>query len=908
MSRLHGALARLRLLFAPRAAEARMEEEFRFHLEMEAEKHARAGLPPDEARRRAAAAFGRVDTHREVMRDGRGLDLRGGWALDLTLGWRALRKYPLINTVTGVAIAFAIAVAAIVNEGVTQVLHPRLPLPEGDRVVGLRLWNAASGEQEWRSLHYYARWRGALRTLPELGAFTEGLRSLGDRPGGATPAMAAAITASGFRVARAAPQLGRAFTDADERPGAPPVVILAYHVWQQRFAGDPNIVGRSVRLGGEPHTVIGVMPEGFLFPIRHELWTPLRTAPAGYEPGEGPPVWLLGRLAPGATLDDARRELDLLGTRSARDLPPAWAQVRPRVMPYADLVMGLDSEGHAAFWSIQLFTVLLLVLASANVALLVFARAATREGEIVVRTALGATRRRIVAQLFAESLVLSAIAGGVALAVANFGMGWAQRVVLSEVVRTPFWFRDSLSASTVAYGVLLAILSAVIAGALPGAKVTRALAGRLRAAGAGGGGLRLGRAWGVVIAAQVTVAVLFPVTTYFLLRDLSAYRSLDLGYAAEEYVVARLGVDVAEGAPVVASPSADSVRAERAAAIYRTLRERVAAQPGVTAVTFTDRVPGMWHPRVRVEVEAAGTPMPDSIARKSLSVAFVDADYFAALGAGVRSGRGFRPADLGARANVVVVNASFVRHFAQGRDPVGWRLRYPNPEAPQEPRRPDQPPGPWYEIVGVVPDLAMHSGGRDPRPHVAAGLYHVAEPGRRPTVHMAVRVRGRNETFVSQLHHAATSVDPSLRVEASFPAHRITEHEQRLSINLLRLSAVLGAMALLVSVAAIYAVTAFDVGRRTREIGVRVALGSDRRRIVGSVLARPLVPVGSGVLVGTVLTMLFVSSDHDLGFTPAIAVAVLAYDALMLAVCTLGCAAPARRALRIDPMQVLKAE
>lgn len=904
MSRLHGALARLRLLLARRAAEARMEEEFRFHLAMEAEKHVRSGLPPDEARRRAALAFGRAEAHREAMRHGRGPDWRGGWPLDLRLGWRALRRYPLLNLVTGVAIAFAIAVAAVVNEAVTQVLDPRLPLPEGSRLVGVRLWNAASSEEVRRSLHYHDRWRGTLRTVTELGAFTEGLRSLGDRPGGASPVSSAVVTASAFRVARVAPQLGRAFTEADERPGAPPVMILAHHVWRERFAGDPHIVGRSLRLGGEPHTVIGVMPAGFRFPIRHELWTPLRAAPAGYEPGEGPPVRLLGRLAPGATLDDARRELELSGTRSARDLPPAWAQVRPRVMPYADLVMGLDAERYAAFWSVRLFTVLLLLLASANVALLVFARAATRDGEIVVRTALGATRGRIVAQLFAESLVVCAIAGAVGLAVADLGLGWAQRVVMAEVLRTPFWFRDSLSASTVAYGVALAVLAAAIAGALPGAKVTRALAGRLRAAGTGGGGLRLGRGWGVVIAAQVTVAVLFPVTTYFFLRDLSAYRSLDLGYAAEEYVVARLGVDVSGEA----SPASDGARAARAAAIYRTLRQRVAEQPGVVAVTFADRVPGSWHPRVRVEVDAGGAAMPDSIARKSLSVASVDADYFAALGAGVRAGRGFRPADLRAASGVVVVNESFVRHYARGRDPVGWRLRYPNPEAPEEPRRPDQRPGPWYEIVGVVPDLAMHSGGRDPRPHVGAGLYHVAEPGTRPPVHVAVRVRGRNEAFVSRLYLAAASVDPSLRVEAAFPAHRITEHEQRLAITLLRLSVALGAMALLVSVAAIYAVTAFDVGRRTREIGVRVALGSGRRRIVGAVLARPLAQVGAGVLVGTVLTLLFVSSDHDHRLTPAVAAAVLAYDALMLAVCMLGCAAPARRALRVDPMQVLKAE
>src|SRR5687768_15999666 len=194
-------------------------------------------------------------------------------ALDLKLGWRALLKYPVLNLVAGVAIAFAIACAALVFEGVTQVLHPRLPLPDGDRVVGIRLWNTAASRSEQQSLYYYVNWRNELRSIAELGAFSENIYNLADSAGGgAAPASVAAITVAGFRVARVAPLHGRAFIEADERRGAPPVTILGYRIWQQRFAGDSNIVGRNVRLGGQSHTVVGVMPEGFSYPIRHNMW------------------------------------------------------------------------------------------------------------------------------------------------------------------------------------------------------------------------------------------------------------------------------------------------------------------------------------------------------------------------------------------------------------------------------------------------------------------------------------------------------------------------------------------------------------------------------------------------------------------------------------------------------------
>ena len=822
-------------------------------------------------------------------------------ALDLRLGWRAVSKYPVLNLVAGVAIAFAVACAALVFEGVTQVLHPRLRLPDGDRVVGIRLWNAVSSRVEEQSLYYYASWRTELRSITDLGAFSESIYNVADSAGGgAAPAGVAAITASGFRVARVAPLRGRAFIDADERRGAPPVTILGYRIWQQRFAGDSNIVGRGVRIGGQLHTVIGVMPEGFAYPIRSNMWIPLQVGATGHVPGRGPSIRMVGRLAPGARLDDARKELTVLGARAARGLSAEYESVRPQVMPYAKSVVYVPTDFGVGFRSANLATMLLLVLACGNVALLVFARAATRDTELVVRQALGATRGRIIAQLFVESLVLGTIASVVGLAVANFGMKWAYTLVQAAVMRPPFWFRDTLSATTLAYGAALAVLSAAITGALPAARLTRDLGMQLRGSAAGVGGLRLGRALGVMMTAQVAVAVLFPVSTYYLRRDVLAYRSLDLGYPADEYVAARLGIDAAFQTAST-SPAIDSATA---ASFFRTLRQRVEEQPGVTAVTFASALPGMWHPRVRIEIDAAGTLLSDTLFKGGVTVASVDVNYFEAMQGRVRLGRGFQRADLLPEAGPVVVNESFVTYRLRGRNPIGWRLRYPNPDEPGARKRPDQEPGPWHEIVGVVKDLPMTNGG-DPRPYPGAGFYHPMEPGLRSPVYMVVHVKGRHKTFIEQLHAAVTSIDPRLRVEGVFQPTTVAQGELVLPTALFRLSIVLSAMALLISSAALYAVTSFTVRRRTQEIGIRMALGSDPQRVLALILKRPFLQVASGVLVGTVLTLAYAIGS---GITASILLAVLTYGTLMLLVCMVGCAAPAIRALRIKPMQALRTE
>jgi predicted permease len=897
----HGIRARLRLLFRG-PAEARMEEELAFHLEMETEKNLRAGMSPAQARRQAVLAFGGVEGHKEALRDGRTFAWAGGLSLDLKLGIRMLRKYPGLTAVGGLAMAFAIWVGAGTFELLSQVLHPGLPLPESGRIVGIQNWDASASAARSPSPRDFEAWREELRTVADVGAFRSAQRNL-LAPGSVTgPVAVAEMSAAGFRVAGVQPLLGRTLADADERPNAPPVAVLGHAVWQRRFGGDPDVVGRAVHLGNAVYTVAGVMPPGFGFPVAHELWIPLRrtTADAGTDPWPG--VRVFGRLADGASLRQARAELAAAGTRAAADHPQTHANLRPRVEPYKQSISGITGLQSLGLLSVNVFMVMLLVVVCGNVALLIFARAATREGEIVVRNALGASRGRIVVQLFSEALVLAGVAAAVGLAAAGAGLRLAFRMLeqVSQGAPLPFWFHPGLSGRTVLYALALAGLGAVVAGVVPALKVTRGLGTGLRQATAGGGGFRFGGVWTGVIIIQVAVTVLFPVLAFFTQRDMASLRSLRAGFAEGEYLSARLEMDH-EPAPGAAADSTDAARRSRYAALYGELERRLEADPAVAGVTFADALPRMYHRWHVAEVDGGGAAAPEpGAAGHRVSTASVDTEFFPVLRTPVLAGRGFHAGDAAPDARVVIVNQSFVDRVLGGRNPLGRRVRYVDGEEDAAGVGVDAP---WHEIVGVVGDLGMDFGEKP----TVAGVYHPVAPGGALPAYLAVQVRGGPQAFAPRLRAHAAAVDPALRLHDVVPVATLSNGEIRFLRTWFWLIVAVSALAILLALAGIYAVMAFTVAQRTREIGIRVALGADARRIVVAIFRRPLTQVAAGILAGGILTVCLPAflGGH---LTTAMAGVVGMTMVLMAAVCLLACIVPTRRALRVEPMDALRAE
>jgi putative ABC transport system permease protein len=837
-----------------------------------------------------------------------------GFSLDLKLGGRMLVKYPGLTIVGGLAMAFAICVGTVIFEVLGLFLHPMLPLPAGDRIVQIRNWDVAANRPEQRALHDFVVWRGALRSVTEFGAWRDVTRNLIVADGDARPIEVAEITASGFRIAEGAPLLGRVLVPADEQAGAPPVAVLGYDVWRTRFASDPNVLGRTVQLGNEHATVVGVMREGFAFPVSHELWMPLRTDILDQAPRSGPAITVFGVLAPGVTLETAQAELTTLGRRAAIELPATHEHLQPRVAPYAKLFFSAPSgEELGILFSIYVFAVMLLVLVCANVALLLFARAATRESDLVLRSALGASRSRIVAQMFAEALALGSVAAVIGLVAAHFVLrSWGVEFLEVNLGRLPFWYDLRLSPGTVLFAIGLTVLGSAIAGVMPALKVTRGMGSRLKQAAAGAGGLQFGGVWTAVIVVQVAITVAFPAIVYVEQWEMRHIQTFDAGFADEEYLAVRIEIDV----PVVPGANADSPRLARRASFASTvedLRQRVAAEPGVAGVTFVDRLPRTARPQYDIELSddsmVTGQSARDASANsrpplREVTLAGIEPSYFDVLEAPILAGRAFNAGDLAPGARVAIVDQGFVDQVLQGRNPIGQQVRFV--EDGDDAAAKDS--NPWYEVVGVVKELGMGSPTRKGR---AAGFYLPVTPDRFDRVYMMVHVRRDPMRLGPQLREIAAAVEPTLRLSEFQRVDEVTNDVLWVVGLWLRVTILMTAIALLLSLTGIYAVLSFTVSRRTREIGVRVALGASRQRVVGAIFRRPLIQVGLGILAGGALIAAAGSIETEMpGLSGELSLKqvaiILGYATLMLGVCLLACVVPTRRALGVEPTIALR--
>jgi hypothetical protein len=554
----------------------------------------------------------------------------------------------------------------------------------------------------------------------------------------------------------------------------------------------------------------------------------------------------------------------------------------------------------------------------------------------VVRTALGASRGRIVGQMFAEALVLGGIAAIVGITAADLALRtWGVMFLETNLGRLPFWFDLSLSPRAFAAAIVLTVAGAAVAGIMPALKITRRMGDRLKQTTAGSGGLQFGGVWTVVIVAQVAATVIFPALVYTEQSMMRGVQDFDPGFASEQY----LAVQVERDYPVDGAPDVDAATRERNARLAATLEElrrRVAAQPGVAGVTFTEDLPTTNHPGKIIEMgydldsSNVASAKPDGGASPSAggsnaeppfrqaTIAAIDPSYFQVLDAPILAGRGFTTADAVSGARVAIVDQGFVDQILHGRNAVGQqvRFRYPGPSPRRwAPGNPDDSAGPgdWYEVIGVVRELGV---GAPTQPGRAAGFYIPATPDVFDEVYMMVRARsGDPMTLAPQVREVAAAIDPALRLVKVQRGNQANNDIVWVMGLWLRITAVLSSVALVLSLAGIYAVLSFTVARRTREIGVRVALGASRRRVVAATFRRPALQVAGGIIVGTAIIITaaslikyteFPGSESDLTLQGM--ALIIGYGILMLGVCMLGCVAPTRRALNIEPTAALRTE
>src|SRR3954463_4650402 len=410
-----------------------MEAEFRFHMELRAEDLVREGLAPAEAARRARLEFGSAPSFADRGRDARGLrafDSLRLSVLDLKLGGRMLVKHPALTVIATIAVAYAVAVGTVGFEIARQALWPTIPLPDGNAIVALQNWNVADNASVPASRRDYALWRDGLSTITDLSAVDVEERSIAVGTGTGQPETVANVTASTFALTRVPALMGRTLLAADERGDAEEVVVVAYDFWKNQLAGATDAVGRVIRISGTPVTIVGVMPRGYGFPQRNGVWRPLHLERI---PEARPSLrYVFGRLAPGRSRDETKAQVAAIGSRTATMFPETRKNVRLQVLSLPDAVSYWDDDLPWMLASMNVFLVLLAALLCGNVAMFLFARAVSRERELLVRAALGASRGRLILQLFAEALVLSAVGAVVGLTVVRFVLARAWTMIEAQ--------------------------------------------------------------------------------------------------------------------------------------------------------------------------------------------------------------------------------------------------------------------------------------------------------------------------------------------------------------------------------------------------------------------------------------------------------------------------------------------
>jgi putative ABC transport system permease protein len=856
-------------LFRSSTLDADMDEEMRFHVEMQAERLMRErGLGEQEARRQAFVAFGGVEKFKEEGRDTRGVQWLDAIRQDGRLAIRMLVKYPALTLIGGFAMAVAIAIGSLTFEAVSETLDTTIPIGDGHRLVAIQFATDAQGQPERRVLRDFVEWREGLQTVQQLSAFRTTTHNLAVGGSYPEPIRVGEVTASTFDVANTPPLLGRVIQPQDEIIGAAPVIVIGWKEWQTRFAADPALVGRTLMLGSVAHIIVGVMPEGFAFPVSHEYWIPLQTRAAQYGRVEGPELFVFGTLAPGATLAQVQAELSAVGQRTVTAFPDAYARLRLIALPYAREHLEIDRPAIARMLRIvQLLIGGLLVVVAANLSILMYARAVTRLGDLALRSALGASRRRLLTQMFVEALALSLTGAAAGLVIA--------KVTLTEAIRPmlvasggvlPFWIAADLSAGTVVYAIGLAIVAAFIVGVLPGLRTTgQQTQTNLRALG-GGTGAPLGGLWTTLIVTQVAIAAAILPAAVYLVGGAVRMQLQKPAFPAEQYLLAHT----------------------ENAGQQREIVSRLEREADVRQVTLSSGVPGYEGSR-RLQFEDAGATDARVFDVTSLDVAV---GFFEVYDATILAGRNFTPADAG--STNVIVNRTFAQDHSGDAGVLGRRLSF-------VPRSADGGGLPvQYQIVGVVDDFPKFPPlpGDEGRPT----LYQAIDPGAGRAV-LTVRYQTPiTSDTIGHFRRVVAEVDPApLRsVTTLTEFYRVNREPWRLmAIGF----ALITASVLLLSAGGIYALMSFTVAQRTREIGIRSALGANPRRLLAGIFGRVLAQLAIGLVVGCGLsgTLLWLSLEA------AEAAAVFSIVATVILIVGVAAAiGPARRGLRVEPTEALR--
>ena len=863
------------------AARAEMDEEIRFHLEARAERLMREGLAPDKARAEAARRFGSIVTAREQLQRSaahreqrlRARELFEIIVQDARIACRGLARAPGFVAVAVLCLALGIGANAAIYSVIDAVLLRPLPFADPARLV--RIWPVGA-----TAPGIYEIVRAQSHAYSGIAGYT-GAHEV-SVTGSSAPARytASDVTANLFTVLGVRPTLGGTFKEGDNAAGRSNLVLLSHAVWRDRFGGSASVVGASISVDGISRRIVGVMPPDFHFPSAGvQLWIPATFDHAAPAYWWGTPLHLVARLASSATVAEARTESQTVLVRARASfpmrMPDEWGRDAD-VVPLREAVIG-----GARPTLLLLFAAvgLVLLLSCVNVATLYIERASTREREIAVRAALGAGGARIAIQLLTESLIVAALGAITGFALAMAGL----RVLVAMLpAGTPRTDEISIDGHVLVFTLVLAVLSGLAFGMLPALRATRLdVHASLRRDGRTGGAPRATTASRALAVAQVALAVVIVTAAGLLLESFWRLHQVDLGFDTRHVLAAEVPL-----------PSFDRDTTARAPAFYRAIVERAGTLPGVRAAAVGSAIPfaGTAYPAA-MEVEAHPTPEGGVPALPIRTV--VTPDYFRVLDIPLLRGRPFTNADRAGTPPVALIDETAARKLWPSEDAIGQRIRYVwNHD--------------WITVVGVVGDVKRDSLSGSAEP----SLYLPMSQSAGQEMTLVVRTGGDVDaaTISSALRGAVAEVDPTVPVSDVRSLDGLVADSAARARFATTLLALFAAVALLLGAAGIYGLMTSAVSRRTREIGVRMALGATSRGVLRMVLSESAVVASAGVLLGIAGAVASARLMRGLLFgVSTIDVPVLAAVAVLLGLIALVAAlGPARRASRVDPLRAIR--
>ena len=872
---------RLSSLFRRGRYERELDSELRFHLDMLTEQNIRMGLPPDQARRAALLSFGEVDRVKDDVRDTWLSRVAETLVQDVRYGLRSIGRSRGFACVIALTMGLGIGANAAIFSVVNGVLLKPLPYADGHELIALSQHEPLAGEADmgfsYKEILDY-------RTARSLEGVVEFHNMWFILLGRAEPQRVSTgvVSANFFDILGVKPMYGRTFVDADDRPGAPAVLVLSHAYWKDSFGGDPTIVGKVFQMNDRPHQVIGVLPPIPQYPAQVDVYMPtsacpFRSDPRTVENRNARMVGAFARMKDGISLSKAQADLDLVAARLEQEYPDFYPPARGHRTVATSLGQQMTVNFRATLLVLLGTAGFVLLIVCASVANLMLARLVRRERELAVRSALGATRGRLLRQLLTESTLLAILGGVVGLAIAMWSVDLLVAFAAQFTARAA---EIAVDTSVLLYTLAISVATGLVVGSIP------ALSGKLTDVSSLREGARTTQSRhamrSALIVVQVAASFMLLIGAGLTIRSLLKIQQVDPGIDTENILTMRIDLNFTK---YLARPA--NVRA----AIWERIEEAIRNRPGVSRVGGAATFPLNERGPFSGSLTISSRELPPDVNRPTVDVRVATPDYFATVGQAVVSGRPFRESDRMGQNLVVIVNQTMARHYWPGASPLGARLSGNGGET-------------WQTVVGVVADTRQQLN-ENPKDEVYIPMFQTTQL----STMWLVRSNVEPETMAREIRAAVQMVDPEQPVDN----FRTLADVRSASIAPRKLTATLlglfGVLALIITATGIAGVIAFSVNQRTQEFGVMMALGAPRVNVLAMVLRQGLQLVLIGLAIGLAgaLVLTRMLTTMLFGIEPTDGITFVAVSMVLIAVAALACLVPAKRAASVDPMIALRA-